>query len=91
MTIRKQWIDSGREPTQPPNPKYPDGIEIDLANGRDLGCKIALDYPAKRCGYYTLKCDVCGASALITTAGRPDDPRSVTLRCKGIRRNGRAP
>jgi C4-type Zn-finger protein len=41
-----------------------------------------LPYPAKRCGIYLVVCERCGYSAAITTAGRPDDPRKVTLPCK---------
>jgi C4-type Zn-finger protein len=41
-----------------------------------------LPYPAKRCGLFLVICDKCGYSAAITTAGRPDDPRKVTLPCK---------
>lgn len=73
------WHDSGRDPQCPPNPLYPAGID---AAGAVVTCKIDLPYPARRCGYYSVKCHGCGLSVVITTAGRPDDPRSVTVACK---------
>ena len=79
--FRVEWIDRGREPQCKPNPTYPNGI--DLPAIRDLpACKTDLPYPAPRCGLYYVECLVCGMNALITTAGRPDDPRSVALNCK---------
>jgi hypothetical protein len=81
--IKVKWIDRLREPAMPPNPDYPDGIDIDTTMGRGKSCKVDLPYPAKRCGYYVVKCATCGFTTLITTAGRPDDPRSVRLPCKG--------
>jgi hypothetical protein len=81
MTLKVEWIDGGREPTQEPNPMFPDGVDLDIARERK-GCETALPYPAKRIGYYYVECDVCGTTALATTAGRSDDPRSIRLPCK---------
>jgi hypothetical protein len=75
------WIDRGQSPTQQPNPAYPLGIDIDLTSGRP-GCKDALPWPAPRIGFFYVQCRRCGASAMITTAGRPDDPRSIKLPCE---------
>lgn len=75
------WIDSGREPQVAPNPDYPDGIDIDGRTGGASSCRVRLGYPAARCGVYHLRCRHCGATVLLTTAGRPDDPRSVILSC----------
>ena len=80
--IKAKWIDRFREPTQQPNPKYPNGMDIDMTKGEKPSCIAALPYPAKRCGYWSVVCDKCGYSALITTAGRVDDPRTVRLPCK---------
>jgi hypothetical protein len=80
-TTRIRWHDSGREPQVAPNPSYPDGIDLDLTLGLRPCCKIALPYPARRCGYYSVACLDCGMHVAVTTAGRPDDPRSVTLPC----------
>jgi hypothetical protein len=76
------WQDGGREPTQRPNPKYPAGRDVDISEGRLPNCTAALPYPAKRCGVYFVICDECGLRVGVTTAGRPDDPRSVTVPCK---------
>jgi hypothetical protein len=82
MTISVKWIDRFREPKQPPNPKYPNGIDVDLAKAANKTCKAELPYPARRCGYFFVHCETCGYTALITTAGRPDDPKTVRLPCK---------
>lgn len=83
MTITIEWIDGEREPKVAPNPKYPDGIDLDMSDGSSNSCITALPYPAPRCGVYVVKCDLCGLVVAITTAGRPDDPRTVKLPCKG--------
>jgi len=76
-----EWHDHGREPQCPPNPDFPDGVDIDITDGARPACATLLPYPAKRCGYYVVRCKVCGMSVVITTAGRPDDPRSVWMAC----------
>ena len=76
------WIDGGREPLLKPDPRYPDGIDLDLSKGARLVCDIRLPYPAKRCGLYFIKCETCCQNFVVTTAGRPDDPRSVKVACK---------
>jgi hypothetical protein len=81
MTLKVKFIDSGREPKCPPNPQHPKGIDVDMSEGRKH-CFAELPYPAPRCGMLLVECDVCGTNALITTAGRIDDPRSVKLKCK---------
>lgn len=80
------WIDLYREPKSPPNPCYPEGIDLDVSNGAIICCTVELAYPARRCGHYTVVCKTCGITAMCTTAGRRDDPRSLTLACK--QRNG---
>lgn len=76
------WLDSGREPTGKPNPAFPDGVDIDASRGEPIFCRTALPYPAPRCGAFEVRCPKCDASALVTTAGRLDDPRSLKLACK---------
>jgi DNA-directed RNA polymerase subunit RPC12/RpoP len=80
--MKIEWIDAGREPSCKPNPAYPDGIDIDLSRGASVRCQTALPYPARRCGAYVVECPVCGIRVMVTTAGRPDDPRSVKIACK---------
>jgi hypothetical protein len=89
VTHKIKWFDSGEEPRHPPNPDYPDGIDLNLTVGGDpdrARCKIALPYPAKRFGYYEIECNACDKRVGVTTAGRPDDPRSVTILC-GMRKS----
>lgn len=75
-----RWIDAGREPQCAPNPQYPNGIDIIESRGENT-CKVALPYPALRCGAYQVTCRACGRRVTVTTAGRPDDPKSVTMQC----------
>ena len=79
--LQVEWIDRGREPQCPPNPDYPDGIDVDGTKAGEKSCYTALPYPAKRCGYYKVSCPTCGLVVAVTTAGRPDDPRSVKVPC----------
>lgn len=80
MTLKIQWIDNHREPQCPANPAFPDGIDLDVSQGKP-SCRAELPYPAKRCGVYVVECPDCGVKAVITTAGRADDPRSVRMAC----------
>jgi hypothetical protein len=81
--MRVVWFDHQREPQCAPDPKYPNGIDVDLRRNTKLpGCLVELPYPAARCGVYLVVCEKCDYSAAITTAGRPDDPRQVILPCQ---------
>lgn len=80
MTIKVTWIDSQREPQVPFNRDWPYGVCADIAQGKPA-CVTELQWPAPRCGAFYVECDICGTNALITTAGRVDDPRSVKLPC----------
>ena len=75
------WIDSGREPQFPPNPLNPEGISLDGAIGSLPACETELPYPARRCGRFEIECKSCGVFIVVTTAGRPDDPKSVKINC----------
>jgi hypothetical protein len=83
MTFTVHWIDRGLEPRAKPDPQYPTGIDLDLSKGASATCTVQLPYPAKRIGCYSVRCEQCGTTAIVTTAGRPDDPRSIKLACKG--------
>jgi hypothetical protein len=76
-----EWQDFGREPRVAPNPAFPDGIDLDISAGRIPSCRVELPYPAARCGAYRVECSLCGMAVVATTAGRPDDPRSLTMAC----------
>lgn len=75
-----EWADTGKEPTQKPNPHFPDGIEVKTE--APFKCRVTLKYPAPRVGHYQVECKLCGIRAAITTAGRRDDPKSLELPCK---------
>ena len=83
--IQVQWRSAYRKAKCPPNPAYPDGIDIVMTKDGEAACSIALPYPAPECGLWLVSCPRCGFSAAITAAGRPDDPRSAQVPCK---RNG---
>lgn len=79
------WHDRGREPQCAPDPAFPDGRDLDMTDVLVEGwptCRAELPYPAKRCGIYVVECKACGLTVGITTAGRPDDPRSVRVGCR---------
>lgn len=84
MTFKIEWIDGGREPKCAPNPAYPNGVDLNMATSLNRACTVVLPYPAKRCGYYHIECKICGLCFAVTTAGRPDDPRSVRINCNAI-------
>jgi hypothetical protein len=80
--MKVTFIDSGREPKCPPDPAFPKGMDVDLSLGAVNTCAVELLYPSPRCGQWLIKCERCQQEIMITTAGRPDDPRSVKLACK---------
>lgn len=80
--LKATWFDGGRWPQSPPNPAYPEGIDFPASSPTLPHCRISLPYPAKRIGHYVVDCATCGMTILVTTAGRPDDPRSVAVNCK---------
>lgn len=83
MTIDIRFIDRGVEPKEKPDPKYPDGRPVNLTtNVLQKSCTYNAHYPAPRCGYYSVLCNDCGFTALVTVAGRADDPRTITIPCK---------
>jgi hypothetical protein len=87
VTFKVEWIDRGREPQCAPDPAYPSGKDLDASEGAP-SCRADLSYPAKRCGLYIVECETCGHTVAVTTAGRPDDPKSLRIPCvkklKGI-------
>lgn len=84
MTVKHTitWLDREREPQVAPNPAFPHGIDIPPAWPERPFCVVQLPYPAKRVGLYVINCTRCGVSVGVTTAGRPDDPRSAAINCK---------
>lgn len=83
MTIDVRFIDAGRTAQEKPDPKFPEGMPVNLApHALAKTCTRNLPYPAPRCGQYSIRCRVCGFTAIITVAGRADDPRIITMPCK---------
>ena len=81
--LRVEWVDGGREPRCAPDPAYPKGVDVEIVRHEGAAtCRTALPYPARRCGYFVVACQLCGLTCLVTTAGRPDDPRSLRVECK---------
>src|SRR5882672_6529610 len=72
LMLTVDWIDRGRSPRNPPNPLFPKGIDMDVTFGAARFCSTLLPYPAKRCGYFVVRCTLCKTSIVITTAGRAD-------------------
>ena len=74
------WIDLHRESQCLPNPDYPNGKDLDCGPIAPHGtCKVNLPYPAPRCGLFYVECRKRRSNAMITTAGRSDDPLSMKL------------
>lgn len=84
MTIDVTFLDSGHEPREKPDPAYPNGRDIRLCTAVQKSCGFNVPYPAPRCGVYSIKCSDCGIVVAVTVAGRPDDPRTVTIPCKTV-------
>ena len=82
--LKVVWFDGHREPKMRPCPRFPNGIDMDLSMGARKTCATTVPYPAKRVGYYVITCELCDQRIVVTTAGRPDDPRSVKIACKPI-------
>jgi hypothetical protein len=82
--IQIDFVSHHRKAKNPPNPKYPEGVNLDLTKGAKVACFADLPYPAECCGILVVRCKKCGANAVITTAGRRDDPRSVKLGCAAL-------
>lgn len=81
MSFDVEWRDAGLEAKVAPNPDYPLGKDLDLAGPSVAACKEPLPYPARRRGLYIVECNICGRRIGVTTAGRPDDPRSIRIPC----------
>lgn len=71
----------GRMPQCAPDPNYPDGKDVDLTAGAAAVCAVQL-HQAPCCGAWAIACSLCGYTAVVTAAGRADDPRVVRLPCK---------
>jgi hypothetical protein len=80
--LRVTWAGTGQQPTQPPNPEFPNGCEVHLAERGEPACTARLSYPAPCIGAHLIVCSRCGASVAVSAAGRPDDPHTAHIRCR---------
>lgn len=85
-----QWLDRGHDATGKSNALYPHGMDLYAALPDKPNCTAKLPYPqpapVRRCGMFVLRCRICGLTATCTTAGRADDPRSMTVNCRPMAR-----
>jgi hypothetical protein len=65
-----------------PDPAYPAGVGLQGAAPGVPSCRADLPYPAPERLVWQVRCRRCGYAVAITAAGRPDDPRSVTVPCR---------
>lgn len=79
-----KFVASGRGPARcAPDPDFPQGklLTPELDKGVP-SCRFDLPYPAPECGWYSVECERCGMTVLVTVAGRPDDPIAVVMPCE---------
>lgn len=69
-------------PQCPSDPTQPNGIDVQNAAPGLPSCKADLPYPAPERLVWMVRCRRCGYRVAVTAAGRPDDPRSITMACK---------
>jgi hypothetical protein len=81
--LKIEWIDAGREPQCPADPRWPNGVELIQNEDAAAHCITLLPYPAPRCGVWSITCEKCGKIVVVTAAGRADDPHSIAIACQG--------
>jgi hypothetical protein len=64
----------------PADPRHPAGVDLDVSRGY-ANCLVKIPYPAECVGTWKISCLKCGQQAIVTAAGRTDDPRSIKLAC----------
>lgn len=79
--LRAAFLGAGRLAASPPDPAFPEGVDVDLSAGAK-SCAMALTHPTPQVGKWAINCESCGAVVVVTAAGRPDDPASVRIACK---------
>lgn len=82
-----QWTprEGGRAPQVAPNPQFPKGKPLLHHDEEMPSCQGNLPYvlwPERGLGLLIITCRQCGLVTTVTTAGRPDDPTSLTQNCK---------
>lgn len=87
------WVprSGGRKPEVPPSPAFPNGKHLVALPQPDApSCRGELPYvmwqedgTGRGLGLLMITCRRCGMRSAVTTAGRPDDPISLTQNCGG--------
>lgn len=83
-----EWMPraGGGKPQVAPDPRWPNGKELKAYHEELPSCCGELPYvlwPERGLGILLIKCRRCGLNTSVTTAGRPDDPISLTQNCGG--------
>lgn len=84
-----EWVDAGCEAQCPPDPRYPEGIDLVERPDALRQCMTTLPYPAPQVGVWVVRCERCRRSVHITAAGRADDPRSISVACDPVKEPAR--
>lgn len=84
MSHTLSYMVRGGPPKSPPNPAFPQGVDVDLSDNAKVSCLVVLPYPNpnKNIGTWMIRCDQCKQIVAVTAAARSDDPRTVRLACK---------
>lgn len=82
-----RWVarEGGRAPRVAADPQWPKGKELKTYYAEFPSCRGELPYvmwPERGLGMLMVTCRKCGVVTAVTTAGRPDDPISLTQNCK---------
>lgn len=78
-----EWWSAGADTTIKPDPRFPEGRDVDVSFQATLRCTIPLNHPAPGFGAWLVECHRCGARVACSAAGHADDPRSVKIACQG--------
>jgi len=83
MTERTvSWWQAQGEAKLTPDPRFPEGRDVDVSLDAPLRCTVRFDHPAPGFGAWIVECLVCGARVACSAAGLADDPRSVKIACQ---------
>jgi hypothetical protein len=83
-SITVVFLDSERISDAKPDPQWPNGKPVNLAEGVCMieTCTRNLPHPAPRCGSYFITCETCGFTGVIVVHGLADDPNMITMPCR---------
>lgn len=75
------WTSSLARPLAAPNPAFPAGRVVNLADADEASCTATLTYPAECAGIFFAKCRICRLTFSIPVLGLADDPVAVIVPC----------